>query len=288
MASKVKKIVKWLLVGIPVVLIVVLLLVFLNLNRLIKGGIETAGPKVMQAPVTVEGVKLSPLSGNGEIVNLIVGNPEGFKSESAFKLGRIKLDIQLSSLKSDTIVINEMIIDAPEITYEMSSLKDSNIKRILANIEEFTGGPKEGEKPKPEVDKAGKKVVIKHFELNGATARIGMTTLGGRTVGATLPDIRMDGIGEKGEGTTGPEIIGDILGEVLKSLTKAASGAVDALKSGGAAVVGEAVGAGSEAAGAALKAGSEAAAKSAEQLKGATSDAVGGLKGLLGKDKDDK
>ena len=59
------------------------------LNRGIKTGIETYGPKITGTGVAIDRVDLSPLSGNGVLEGLEIRNPEGFGMANAFTLGRI-------------------------------------------------------------------------------------------------------------------------------------------------------------------------------------------------------
>ncbi len=68
------------------VLIILVLLVFLgSLNRIVKAGVETVGPKVTGTTVTLRQVKISPFSAQGTLGGLLVGNPAGFKTDSAVR-----------------------------------------------------------------------------------------------------------------------------------------------------------------------------------------------------------
>jgi len=57
---------------------------------------------------------------------MVVGNPEGFKTESVFQLNQIRVILDPKSLLTNRIHIREILIDAPEITYEVG-LSGSNI-----------------------------------------------------------------------------------------------------------------------------------------------------------------
>ena len=270
-----KKLFKWLLIIIPVVIVVGVIALFLSLNSLIKAGVETVGPKIIKAPVTVRKVSLSPFSGTGEINGLIVGNPEGFKSKSAFELGTVKVDIDLGSLKSDTIVINEITIDAPNITYERA-LKTSNIKQILDNVEAFSGGkggtPKEPEEKPTEAksEKPAKKVVIKKIAITNASARVTASLLGDTVPAIKIPNIIMTDIGTEKEGVSSAEAVKKILSKVLTSVRDAYKniGGLDALKN----------------AGKSLEGGTDALKDTGKALEDGANDAVKGLKGLFKKD----
>ncbi|MGZ0247110.1 MAG: hypothetical protein ACKVH1_14335, partial [Alphaproteobacteria bacterium] len=86
-----------------------------------------------------------PENGEGTLSGLIVGNPSGYKTESAFNLGSISMKLDTSSLTSDTIIIKSIVIDKPEITYEFGD-GGSNVDVIGKNVEKAAGGGAKKEK----------------------------------------------------------------------------------------------------------------------------------------------
>src|SRR5579859_2847802 len=113
-----KKILVRLLLGIVVLLVIAVVVVFFSLNSIVKKGVETVGPAITKVPVTLGAADISPLSGSGKLTKLFVGNPEGYKTPSAMEFGSIKVGVKIASVLSDTIVVNEINIQAPEITLE--------------------------------------------------------------------------------------------------------------------------------------------------------------------------
>src|SRR5437764_8512643 len=87
-----------------ILLVIALAVVFFSLNSIVKKGVETVGPKLTKVEVRLGSAKLSPLSGNGRLSDLFVGNPEGYKTPSAMKLGDIKVAVEPGSILSDTLV----------------------------------------------------------------------------------------------------------------------------------------------------------------------------------------
>ncbi len=69
------------------------------------------------------------LSGKGTLTGFLIGNPDGFNTDHVFALGTVRGDVALPSLLSDKIVIEEIYIDGPEVTYE-AGLTGSNIGKI--------------------------------------------------------------------------------------------------------------------------------------------------------------
>jgi hypothetical protein len=231
------------------------------LNKGIKSGVETFGPRVTQTNVTLADANLSLLSGSGTLTGLNVANPEGYKSENALALGQIDLKVDTSTVFSDKIIIDHIIIKQPEISYE-KTFTSSNIKELLKNIEAFTG-PSE---PDPAEEAGAKKqVVIKKLIIEDATVFVGAMGIG-KTV--KLPRIEMNDLGEGGQQMNIAEVMDLVLSKVLQSIGPAIAGAGDLLKDGGQAAI-------------------DAARNGVgQQLDGAASDAADkvseGIKGLFG------
>ena len=125
---------------------VLLGVLMLFLGNIVKGALETFGPKVIGVPVHVETVRVNPLTGMVYVRALSIGNPEGFNTPTLMTLDEFKLDLSFASLFTDTLVIKRVLVEGPEVTYE-KSLTSSNIETLqkkLANSD----------------DKSGKKVII--------------------------------------------------------------------------------------------------------------------------------
>jgi len=260
---------KKVLLIIGAVLLVLIVVLMLSLGQIIKAGVNTAGPKLAGVPVHVDKVVVNPLSGMVRIKGLIIGNPEGFNTPSAMELNDFKLNIKMSSLFSKAIVIEQILIDAPQITYE-KSLKSSNLSTLQANL-----APKDASAPKPEAAPApekkkgaAKKVIIDDFQLNGAKVNVTITALGGKKMTLPLPDIKMQNIGRNSGGTDAAQVIS----EVFDSISKAV---VDAVASAGN-IAGDALKGASGAATDAAKGATDAAKSAVDSVKK-------GLGGLLGK-----
>lgn len=197
------------------------------LNQGVKSGLETYGPRVTQTPITLGEAKLSIFSGSGVLSNLLVGNPEGFKSQNIFALGEIDVKVDTGTVFGDTIVIEHIIIRSPEISYEQS-LRGSNVKQLMNNIEQFTG-PQETAETEAETG-AKKQVVIRKLLIEDATVYVGAMGVG-QTV--SLPRIEMENIGESGDRITMAEAVDLVLAKVVQAIGPAISSAGNLLKEGG-------------------------------------------------------
>jgi hypothetical protein len=196
---------------------------FFSLNSVVKSGVETAGPKLTQTPLRLAGVQLSPFSGSGSLTELFIGNPAGFKTESAIKVGKVAVVLRPSSVFSDTVLIESIDIQAPEITFE-GTLTGSNLSKILENIEAAVGT--EGE--------STTRVRVNDLRVTGGLINVSMTLLGGRSLSVPLPDLHLQGIGTGGSGVSTGElarqIMKPLLGSVVQAVTSAVGNLGDAAK----------------------------------------------------------
>jgi hypothetical protein len=188
------------------------------LNKGVKSGVETFGPKVTQTSVQLDTVSLSILSGDGRLEGLYIGNPEGYKAENIFALGRVDVDMEPMSVFDDVIVINKVHILQPEISYE-KGLRGSNLQDLMANIEEFTGPKEPGAEPPPADAKPGKKILIKSLVIEDGSIYLGLLGQGAKV---PLPRIEMSDLGAKedGSGQNPAEVVGAVIAKILQSVTQ--------------------------------------------------------------------
>ncbi|HTI70423.1 MAG TPA: hypothetical protein VMF06_10685 [Candidatus Limnocylindria bacterium] len=220
-----------------VVAVVALFLVGSNLGRIVKAGIEQFGPKFTGTSVTVESVSLSPSSGSGAIHGLVVGNPAGYTTPYAIRLGSASLALDPSTLLKDKVVIKSIQVTDPEINIE-GGLTDNNLKKIMANLDSFSAG----EKGQPaESTGAKKKLEVDDFLLSGAKVNVKLSMVGLSTPTVTLPDIHLTNLGTGPDGITPgaltKEIIGEIVSKTITAVTaqvgNLGKGATDAAKKAG-------------------------------------------------------
>jgi hypothetical protein len=203
------------------------------LNKGIKSGVETFGPRVTQTKVTLDSANISILTGSGSLKGLNVGNPDGYKSEDIFAVGEIDLKVDMSTVFSKVIIIDHIIIRKPEISYE-KSLTGSNLKELLKYIEEFSE-PKNQNEPTSEDDTGAKKqVVIRKLLIEGGTIYLGALGIG-QTL--SLPTIEMENIGQEGDQMSPAEVISLVLTKLVQSIGPSITNAGELLREGGQAAV---------------------------------------------------
>ncbi|MCF7855440.1 MAG: hypothetical protein K9N51_11630, partial [Candidatus Pacebacteria bacterium] len=218
------------ILAIAVLCAVALLLIYLSLNRIVDKGVEAVGSRVTQTSVSLQDVSISPFSGNGELRGLQVGNPEGFNTDHAFTLGSIRIHMSPASVLSDTIVIQDIFIDAPEITLEQG-LRGNNINAIRRNVRAFTGPPADKTQAEPQ-KKPGKKIIIDKLVLQNAKVHVSTPMLKGRKTTFSLPRIELTDIGKGSKTATIADVLNQVLNAVTEAVVNTAGDSVDFIKKG--------------------------------------------------------
>ena len=167
---------------ISVILVAGVLILYSSMGTIITTAITTAGPEIIQAKVDLDETVIDTSSGKASLHGLLIGNPEGFKTESAFKMDKIEVVLDTDSITSDTVVINKIDIVAPEVTYELGG-SGSNVGAIQNNVDAFVkkyAGASESKEKTPAKEEGGTKMVIDHVYVKGGKVNISATLLGGK------------------------------------------------------------------------------------------------------------
>ncbi len=270
--------------AIVVVAVVVVVFVLSNLDTLIKEAVEKYGSEATQAKVALNKVELSLKSGSGALNGLTVGNPKGFQTPSAFELGGISVKLDTGSVGKDPIVIKEIAIDGPKVTYELAGTS-SNIDAIKKNVDAYKqkmgagggggGGGKGGEGPK---------LVIENLYIRGGQINVSAGFLKGKSLSTPLPDIHLKDIGKEKKGASPAEVATQVIDSMTSGVGKAISGlGLDKMMDQATKAAGEAAKAASEAAGSAAE-GAKGAVEGVGKAIGEGAGQAGeGLKKLFGK-----
>jgi hypothetical protein len=263
-------------VVIIVVIIGIIFLTLSNLGPIVKKAVNTVGPNITKTDVIVSDVSVSLFSGEAKVKGFFLGNPKGFKSAQAMRVGSIYVDIDESSITKNPIIINKIEIIAPEITYEKIKGSD-NFQALLKNVQSSANAEKKAQsKPESKESKA-KKIVINNVIVKDGKVNLTMATLGGKEVTAPLPDIHLKDIGKEKQGATPAEAFEKIFASLYGNIT---ADSVTAILNDGLKQMGVIKGLGAEG----LKTGGETAQKILESSSKDIKSATEGLKGLFKKE----
>ncbi|MEX0723120.1 MAG: hypothetical protein WD357_08235 [Gracilimonas sp.] len=174
-------------IGIAVILFIVSAVIVLTvtIDSAIKSGIEENGSELFQSVVTVEGVSISMFSGNGSIKGFKIRNPGDFSDEPALSIEEASIDIDLRSLLSDQVLINEIIIKSPELFFEQKGL-EANLKTLNDNMNLAHDEPGE------------KTIIIDYLHIEDGNVVVSTSIDRRRTAEANFSEITITDIGRDG------------------------------------------------------------------------------------------
>ena len=171
-----------------------------RLDSLVAQLIETHGSQATGTAVRVGSVSIDVTGGRGTIRGLRVANPKGYSRGDAFQLGEITLAIDLGSVRSNPIVIDELTVSAPKASYEVDASGRSNFDAIKANLDRGSSGAapdaSEGDAPPP-------RIAIKRFAFQEGTVSADFSDVDPKRpkLEAALPSLRLQNVGGSKGGT---------------------------------------------------------------------------------------
>ncbi len=224
---------KKLLVVLLIVLIVISgLFVFLkdNLDEIVREIIVTSISEATQTNVSLAQVKLNLKEGVGVLNNYQQGNPVGFQTKYAFRFDQAELDIDVSSILDDVVIIERVFINHANILYEFNDGK-TNFVELKKNIDKNLKKKNSDKENKPigEQDKISsqskiqqsKKIIIRSFEMINTEVEAAMPFASSQTLSVQLPTIKLSNIGAKENGLLADELMRVFVDSMEKDLKRA-------------------------------------------------------------------
>ena len=205
--------------AVAVAVLVAMFFLYSSLNRVVEAAIEKVGSDLTQTTVVLDEVSISPSSGRGTLRGFRVTNPQGFNDSSAFAFDQATVVIDVSTLTDDPVVIEHLIIENPQVTYEIGRDND-NISVLKENVDRYGTGAGAG--LAVDDDSQSPSFIIRDLQLTGGSVAITASGLEDSIVSSNLPDIRLENVGTQGNSASPEEIVT----QVLAKLSTAVAGAV--------------------------------------------------------------
>ena len=210
-------------VGLVIVASLAFIVLVGNLDKILKGAIESIGSDLLGVPVTISAVEIDLKSGSGQISGFTIANPPGYTAKNAFQMNKIRLEIDIGSLGKQPIVISELNIQNPKVELEAREDGSSNLQTLLNNIEKNSAqADKKAAEQQPETEgvKKGEPLRISFNKLSISGVTVNAIVPSQEPDQVVIPDIVMENVGGASGLTpaeVGSLIIGDIIGQSLKS-----------------------------------------------------------------------
>lgn len=199
-----------------VVIGIVLTVAISNLDRIVKGVVESSGSEVLGTEVSLNKVAISLKGGKGSLKGLVIANPEGFSAKNAFELDEVTLVLDLGTVTSDEVVVEQVVVDGARVRFEETG-GNINLQTLLKNAQDYAGPSEPGDTTEEESEAEGPKLVIREFRFTNAEATLISEQLG-QEVSAGIPDILLNDIGRKGAGVTAAEAAKEVLVPVIQQV----------------------------------------------------------------------
>ena len=271
LSKKLRRLIIKLVVIIVLVLIILIAGGILFIDHIVKIGIEKGVPAVLGDDIaaSVNHLHIEPFNARVEVGDLIIGNPEGFSTEYAFKLGEVVADIDLGTVTKDKIHIEHLRLKDIDVIFEQPLKSRSNLKEILSRLEkkekEEKEKPKEEKKEKKESKEKTFQIDKLEIENVGVTLKVSI----GPKLPAHFSITPIENLGVEGDGITATDLAYVILGAIIEETFKL-DAVSDVLSAAGEAITGavsNVTGAAKETASNAVNNVSDAANKTADGVK---------------------
>ncbi|NBC05119.1 MAG: hypothetical protein GVY20_15650 [Bacteroidetes bacterium] len=174
-------------IGFIIVLAAAFIVLSFAINGIVKSAIEEDGSELFQTAVEVGNVNISMWNGTSEIYGFTVSNPDQFSDQPAIELDEIQLKIDLASMLSDTILIENIRITGARLFFEQEGF-GINLRSLNQNMD-------------LSADEDDAVIVIEHLVVESATVQVSSTIDRERTVEANIETIELEGIGRDGNNT---------------------------------------------------------------------------------------
>ena len=299
--SKLIKTFKWLVSAI--ILLIVLILAgaywvwnYFDWKSKVRQMVHIYGSQVVGTDVNIGRIDISLKDGHGSVSDITVGNPKGYSKDLIINLGTVAVKVNTDSVmnalketaqktgpKVKTIVIEEVRVSKPEVTYELMNLNRNNANDVLTNIKKNTASSAQKTETNPQTENSVQyKVAVKKIVVENGQATVAAGLLGvSKSLSVPLPTITINNLGTDKQSISVEQGLARLFQEILKATVNAVAkvdlsdllGGVGDLANG---VIGTATGA----AGAALDTAGKAAGATTDAAGKAVNGVTDGVKGI--------
>lgn len=218
------KFIKYTLLALLLLIIIAVAGTWFYLDTIVKKAVNKYGSQIVGTEVNLTEFSVNPFKGVLKIGGLTIGNPNGYSAPALLTLGGINVKVNPKSLFSDTIVIEDITIDNPTITYEMPDFSTSNVMQIQQNVAKNTASEPKAqeakEEAKTEEETSSKNVVIKKVEVaGGMLSAITPLQKHATALDINLPAVELLNLGGENQRLTLKDSIIEIFNKILFNAT---------------------------------------------------------------------
>lgn len=191
-----KALIKFIVTAIGLALILIALLVILIGARFdtgLKRGIERSLGFVYQTEVSIDEVSIVWSKEAIEIGGLTIYNPPQFKQGEAMRFASILVQVDVSTVLSDTPTIAEIVVQDARINLRHEAAVGTNLGKLDENASRLRGKPLESDAPKS----ASHAYVVKRLKCDGAMLSLSSNVLPVSSLELAIEPFEMDDLGSE-------------------------------------------------------------------------------------------
>lgn len=202
--------IKYTILGLFIVILAGFLGLTFTIDSIVKANIEQIGTEMTGTPVTVDGVSISPFSGQGTVSGFRVANPEGYSQDYALEVGNLFIELDLMSLLSDEVIVHEISMTGSSVFVEQK-LPENNIREIMNHVNSVEPG-----------EATGSGLIIEYFLLEDGTVDLFTEVGGERSARVEISRIELRDLGSADGQEAAEEVIRQIAEQVAEESLRAA------------------------------------------------------------------
>lgn len=183
-----------------------------NMDRLVTESFEEGGQELLGVPVSVESMDLKMLAGKARVTGLTINNPPGYSSAPAMTFGVIEIELDLTSMDERVMVIENIVIRDPIVSYELDAEGVSNIDVLQERIDKAT--------PTHGTDTG--LLIIDRLDIKGGTITAMADDKTDRKLEFDFPVLFMTDLGEP-DGAPSDQVATEITEALMERINKAAA-----------------------------------------------------------------
>lgn len=181
----------------------------------IKAGAEELLTRAVGTEVTIESIDVALADGELSIRGLTVENPAGFHTPHALEADEVRVAMELASLLEDTVVVREIAVEKPLLTYEVGP-EGSNLEALQRNAESFAGSAEDTSGDAP-----ARRIVVENLHVRGAKVAASAVFLAGKSWEVPLPDIHLRNLSSGEHGFAAAGVVKEVTAEIARNARRA-------------------------------------------------------------------
>jgi uncharacterized protein involved in outer membrane biogenesis len=195
-----------------------LLAVYFNLNRIVRRTIEVQATDSLTLQTKVGGARLALFGGQLKLDDMTIASPQGYAAPHMLALDSGSVEVSYGELNDDPVRINSMTLRKPRLVIEQSNGKFNFqvLSETGSQTPQDSGTPSDGNRQEGEPIR----VIIEKLKIENAAVvlRPGLPGLDQEIV-VDVPTIELSNVGTGG-GSTNGAAIKDVVMEIISALAE--------------------------------------------------------------------